>query len=220
VSWDKNTVRCELFVDRISWGYFDNGLAELTLTGGEHVIEVRLTDDFGGTISDTIVIDVPESTLPMVINYTIIGILIVLFLLSIALPMITRSRREKRMGKQKEASTEKDESEQEEFITSAKKNINRVWTRKKSDIRITSVLLDDEVDFDEYEDETDERGQDTEPTSERPFSDADRDEYLPPPEDEYFEEDEVDGWSSNPYGEEGWPNEDGYSSDEGGDWLD
>jgi len=198
VSWDKNTVRCELFVDRISWGYYDNGMAELTMTGGEHVIEVRLTDDFGGTISDTVVIDVPESTLPMVINYTIIGVLILLFLLSIVLPMITRARREKQMGKQKEASTASEEPEQEEFITSAKKNINRVWTRKKSDIRITSVLLNDDESLIEYEDDN---------------------EDPPPPEDYNSEEYEGDEGSMGPYGKEDWP-DDGYSHDEGGDWLD
>jgi len=173
-------------------------MAELTMTGGEHVIEVRLTDDFGGTISDTVVIDVPESTLPMVINYTIIGVLILLFLLSIVLPMITRARREKQMGKQKEASTASEEPEQEEFITSAKKNINRVWTRKKSDIRITSVLLNDDESLIEYEDDN---------------------EDPPPPEDYNSEEYEGDEGSMGPYGKEDWP-DDGYSHDEGGDWLD
>ena len=236
VSWDKDSVRCELFVDRKSWGYFDDGTAELTMTGGEHVIEVRLTDDFGGTISDTVVIDVPESTLPTVINYVIIGILLLLFILSIALPMVTRARREKRMGKQKEVLKEKEESEQEEFITSAKKNINRVWTREKSDIRITSMFLTDEVDYVGQSDGPSEGWQDAQ-TPELPYPDGGGVEYLPPPEDFHSEEDEGDEWSSGPYRDEDWPDvgdpadsphwtssdlssEDGYSHDEGGDWLD
>ena len=151
VKWDKKDVICEIFVDRISWGYYDDGKAELTFTGGRHIIEVRLTDDFGGTVSDTVVIVVPESTLPSVINYTIIGVLVILFLLSYLLPMVTRAKREKKMEKVKVEHETEEESGGDEFLHSARKNMTRVWTKEKTDINISSVLFeDDDTDDDEW----------------------------------------------------------------------
>lgn len=239
LSWDKSGVPCEVFVDRISWGYYDTGEAELTLTGGEHIIEVRLTDELGGTVTDTVVISVPESALPTAINYTIIGILFILFLLSFLLPLVNRARREKQMEKHKEALEVEEEGSEDEFITAARKNISRVWTREKSGINITEIFFEGENEkgsFIEYDDpgapdaggsgmesELDGRGRGRNAGRDRDRGTGPRGRLpkgpeqprLPPPPDDmdHNEWDEDDS-----YGSRQWHDDDRY--DEGGDWLD
>ena len=226
VTWDKTTVRCEVFVDRISWGYYDSGEAELTLTGGEHIVEVSLTDDFGGTVSDTVVIKVPESALPGAINYTIIGILVILLLLSIMLPILSRAKREKKMEQQREESTEDELEEPDEFITSARKNISRVWTKETTKIKITEIFFEDDedADYDDYKGRDEGKGRRTLPGPET--SGRDEMKRLPPPpgddtwdgdEDEY-EDDEWEDEEEHSYGSRQWKDDDRYS-DDGGDWL-
>ena len=231
VTWDKTTVRCEVFVDRISWGYYDNGKAELTLTGGEHIVEVRLTDDFGGTVSDTVVIKVPESAVPGAINYSIIGILVILLLLSIMLPILSRAKREKKLEKQREESSEDEVEEPDEFITSARKNISRVWTKESTKIKITEIFFEDDEEDAEYDDYTrrDERkGKRSLPGPETSGG-KDMKRLPPPPDDNTWDDDgdndgddyEDDEWEDEEghgYGSRQWKDDDRHSYN-GGDWL-
>jgi len=240
LTWDKKEVPCEVFVDRISWGYYEDGQAELTLTGGEHIIEVRLTDELGGKVSDTIVISVPESAVPTAINYTIIGILVILFFLSFLLPMISRAKREKEMEKHKEMveAEEEEDADADEFFTTARKNISRVWTKEKADINITEIFFEGEYEEGEYI----EPGEDAYEGGEGPPGSAGRDETpggvesrggagpsrrlpggseqprLPPPpqEDDMWEDDE--GYGDEDDGDDGYgeewdePDDDSYGS--------
>ena len=68
LKWDLKGVECEVFVDGISYGSYNNGKASLTLSGGEHEIVVETTDEFGGVLSDSITVTIPESNAPLVIN--------------------------------------------------------------------------------------------------------------------------------------------------------
>ncbi len=207
VTWDKPDVRCEVLVDGISWGYFDEGEAELTLTGGEHRIEVRLTDDLGGTISDTIMVKVPGSILPTVINYTLLGILLILLVLSIVMPIIQRSKREKKIKRMKEKDSGESVEDREEFLMKARKNVMRVWTREKTEINISGVFFEDnEIEFDDDADEqyTDDVHGEFDGYDESALKDGLGDPpALPPPEPE-----------------EDWAEEGSAEDNKGGDWLD
>jgi hypothetical protein len=86
-------VECEVFVDGISYGYYTDGEAELTLTGGEHEIIIETTDEFGGILSDTITVNVPISNTPWIINITAV---IALIIFIIVILVIKRAKLKKR----------------------------------------------------------------------------------------------------------------------------
>ncbi len=80
LTWNLKGVECEVFVDGVSFGHYSNGEASLTLSGGEHVIIVETTDEFGGILADSITIDVPESKTPLILNIAA-GVLLVVFII-------------------------------------------------------------------------------------------------------------------------------------------
>jgi hypothetical protein len=93
LEWDLKGVECEIFVDGISYGYYTNGEAELTLTGGEHEIIIETTDEFGGVLSDTITVNVPISNVPWIINITAV---IALIIFVVMIFVIKRAKLKKR----------------------------------------------------------------------------------------------------------------------------
>jgi outer membrane protein assembly factor BamB len=93
LEWDLKGVECEVFVDGISYGYYTDGEAELTLTGGEHEIIIETTDEFGGILSDTITVNVPISNTPWIINITAV---IALIIFIIVILVIKRAKLKKR----------------------------------------------------------------------------------------------------------------------------
>jgi hypothetical protein len=109
LEWNLKGVDCEVFVDGISYGHYTSGEAELTLSPGEHVIIVETTDEFGGVLSDSITVTVPESNTPWIINITAV---IALIIFIIVIFVIRRSKLKKReehwRAKRKELESSKD----------------------------------------------------------------------------------------------------------------
>ena len=93
LEWDLKGVECEVFVGGISYGYYTDGEAELTLTGGEHEIIIETTDEFGGVLSDTITVNVPTSNVPWIINITAV---IALIIFIVVMFLMNRSKLKKR----------------------------------------------------------------------------------------------------------------------------
>jgi hypothetical protein len=89
LEWDLKGVECEVFVDGISYGYYDNGKAELKLSGGDHDIIVETTDEFGGKLSDTILVKIPISNTPWIIN---IASLIALIIFIVIMLIMKRAK--------------------------------------------------------------------------------------------------------------------------------
>ena len=81
IKWDPKGVECEVFIDGISYGSYSEGEATLTISGGEHEIIVETTDEFGGILSDSIIIDVPKSNAPLILNIIVGTILVILVVL-------------------------------------------------------------------------------------------------------------------------------------------
>ena len=95
--WDKIDVDCEIIVDEISYGYFSNGEKKLKLSSGKHEIVVKIYDEFGGSVSDRIYIEIPQKFIIKIINYSAIGTIIALIAIKIALPRIRRKKRKMEM---------------------------------------------------------------------------------------------------------------------------
>jgi hypothetical protein len=93
LEWDLKGVECEVFVDGISYGYYTDGKAKLTLTGGEHELIIETTDEFGGVLSDTITVTIPESNTPWIINITAV---IALIIFVVIIFVINRAKLKKR----------------------------------------------------------------------------------------------------------------------------
>jgi len=93
LKWNLDSVDCEVFVDGISFGTFSDGDASLTLSGGEHEIIVETTDEFGGLLSDTITVNVPESNAPLIIEIIVVVIFIIAL---VAIFMMKRTKLKKR----------------------------------------------------------------------------------------------------------------------------
>jgi len=85
LKWDLKGVECEVFVDGISFGSYADGDVSLTLSGGRHEITVETTDEFGGVLSDSITVDVPESNAPLILNIIAGVILIILMVVILVL---------------------------------------------------------------------------------------------------------------------------------------
>jgi outer membrane protein assembly factor BamB len=107
LEWDLKGVECEVFVDGISYGYYNDGEAELTLTGGEHEIIIETTDEFGGVLSDTITVNVPTSNTPWIINIIAIIALIIFIVVLFA---IRRAKFKKRSEEWREKRRKLEES--------------------------------------------------------------------------------------------------------------
>ena len=82
LSWNLKGVECEVFVDGVSFGQHVDGELSLTLSGGRHEIIVETTDEFGGILSDSITIVVPESNAPLILNIAA-GVILVIFIIAI-----------------------------------------------------------------------------------------------------------------------------------------
>ena len=96
MEWDLKGVECEVFVDGIIYGFYNDGEAELTLSGGEHVIIIETTDEFGGVLSDTITVNVPISNIPLMINITAVIALIIFIVVLIVIKQTKLKKREER----------------------------------------------------------------------------------------------------------------------------
>jgi hypothetical protein len=107
LEWDLKSVECEVFVDGISYGYYDDGDAKLTLSGGEHEIIIETTDEFGAILSDTITVNVPTSNTPWIINITTVIVLIIFVVVSLS---INRSKLKKRSEEWREKRRKLEES--------------------------------------------------------------------------------------------------------------
>ncbi len=86
LKWDLEGVECEVFVDGICYGSHTEGETTLTLSGGKHEIIVETTDEFGGVLSDSIIVTVPESNAPLIINI-IAGVILII---AIVVILVTR----------------------------------------------------------------------------------------------------------------------------------
>jgi hypothetical protein len=94
LEWDLKGVECEVFVDGISYGYYTDGEAELTLSGGEHEIIVETTDEFGGILTDSVTVEVPESNTPLIINIIAVIVLIIFIILIFVMKRSKLKKRE------------------------------------------------------------------------------------------------------------------------------
>jgi hypothetical protein len=94
LEWDLKGVECEVFVDGISYGYYTDGEAELTLSGGEHEIIVEATDEFGGVLTDSVTVEVPESNTPLIINIIAVIVLIIFIILIFVMKRSKLKKRE------------------------------------------------------------------------------------------------------------------------------
>ena len=102
LTWNPKGIACEVFVDGISFGQYTSGKVSLTLSGGQHEIIVETTDEFGGVLSDSVTVTVPESNTPLILNITagvilVIFIIVIIILRQAKLKNSTQQWREKRI---------------------------------------------------------------------------------------------------------------------------
>ena len=101
LKWDIKDMECEVIVDDISYGFFDNGETKLTLSSGKHEIKVKIYDEFGGSVSDVINVKISEKKIVKVINYLGLGTLIAVIVINIILPKIKKRNRKIEMDKRR-----------------------------------------------------------------------------------------------------------------------
>ena len=94
---DNFAQECEILVDRISYGNFTDDEKKLKISSGNHEIEVRIYDEFGGYVSDKINVEISERLLIKIINFCGIAALIAVIAIKIVLPKMKRKKRKMEM---------------------------------------------------------------------------------------------------------------------------
>jgi hypothetical protein len=126
LEWNLKDVECEIFVDGISYGYYTDGEAKLTLTGGEHEIIIETKDEFGGILTDTITVNIPLSNIPWIINITALIALIIFIIVTFIIKRAKLNKREEHWReKRREIETSKNDLKNKSKKVSKKQKINR-----------------------------------------------------------------------------------------------